>query len=536
MESLNTGLIESGWFIWGIILVIAFPVLVVFLGELSHKLEKGNSQWNGFVRFMQRFVIPQLVLLLIFTKLLEFPADHVAVKIVETSLWIFLIYGAMTLINLMLFTESEESSWRIKVPKLLLDFARALIVALGAAFVLSNIWGFELGKMLAALGVGSIVLGLALQDTLSSLISGFSLVSSRQFRIGDWLEVDGAIGKVININWRTVTLLNRDEDIIIIPNLQLARAKFINYSYPYPRHIERVNFDFSFDDAPHKVKKALIDAALSTDGILTDPAPKVDLISYDEFSVRHQIRFCIQEYKDLPIIRDRFVSSVWYVAKREGITFPTRAHEVINLEPDALETEGLVQENFSILEASPLLQGKDSAILQEMAEHSQRLAFGQGEFVIQQGTHSDDFFILLSGGAVEYYRDSTGESHRLNRLAVGDVFGLVSLIRNSPDEVSVIAMEDTEVLSVQEDNAVRLLQKYPELSGHIESMIETQQQELKDIELLVKKSVAQAIVPRYASPPASSSSPRVPSHSDKVITSSGLLSSAKSAMARKISR
>jgi small-conductance mechanosensitive channel len=489
MEALNTELIESSWFIWGVVLVIAFPVLVVFLGELSHKLEKDNSQWNGVIRFMQRFVLPQLVLLLIFTKLLEFPTDHVAVKVVETFLWIFLIYVAMTVINLVLFTDSEDSSWRIKVPKLLLDFARALIVALGAAFVLSNVWGFELGKMLAALGVGSIVLGLALQDTLSSLISGFSLVSSRQFRIGDWLEVDGAIGKVININWRTVTLLNRDDDIIIIPNSQLAGAKFINYSYPYPHHIERVNFDFSFEDAPHNVKKALVEAALNTKGVLADPAPKVDLISYDEFSVRHQVRFCIQDYKDLPVIRDRFVSSVWYVAKRKGITFPTRAHEVINLEPEAVEMESVVKANLAILKASHLLQGKDMMILREMAEHSKRLEFGQGEFIIRQGSHSDDFFILLSGGAVEYYRDSAGELHRLNTLTVGDIFGLVSLIRNNPDEVSIIASEDAEVLSVQEDRAVRLLQKYPALSGNIESMIEAQKQELKDIEQLVKKSV-----------------------------------------------
>ena len=62
--------------------------------------------------------------------------------------------------------------------------------------------------------MGSIVLGLALQDTFSALFSGFSLVSSRQFKEGDWLEVGGDIGKIIHVTWRTVTLLNLDEDII----------------------------------------------------------------------------------------------------------------------------------------------------------------------------------------------------------------------------------------------------------------------------------------------------------------------------------
>lgn len=483
MNHLDTDLLQTSWFIWGVVLMIAFPLLVVILGELGHKLEKKNSPWNELIRFIQRFIIPQLVLLLIFTRLLEFEEDDVIVKLIETLLWIFLIYAAMTVVNLLFFTDSQNPRWRIRVPKLLLDFARILVVALGTAFVLSNIWELELGKMLAALGVGSIVLGLALQDTLSSLIAGFSLVSSRQFRLDDWLEVDGTVGKVININWRTMSLLDRNEDVIIIPNSRLSSAKFLNFSYPYPRHVERVNFDFSFDDPPYKVKKALIDAALKTEGILSDPPPMVDLVSYDEFSIRHQVRFFIDDYQKLPIIRDRFVSSIWYVARRESLTFPTRSHEVSFFDAEKPnEQQAQMNNTLETLKHAPIFRDKSNQFLNDLANDSTHLVYGKGEFITQQNKRLPHFLLLLLGEAIEYYQDSEGEQHRLNTLTKGDVFGLVSLFRNSPQTVSIISLSDTSALAIDEKNMEKLLQQYPTLSDHIEQLIDTQQKEINLIE------------------------------------------------------
>lgn len=473
------------WFSWGLALIIGFPLIVVILGELIHRLERAHSPWHNIVRFIQRFIVPQLVLLLITTRILEMAPDHLLVKIIETLLWIFIIYAAISALNLLLFTESENS-WRIKIPKLLQDMGRIVIVALGSALVLSNVWGFELGKMLAALGVGSIVLGLALQDTFSSLFSGFSLLSSNQFRVGDWLQVDDHIGQVTNVNWHSVTLLNRDEDIIIIPNSDLAKGKFINYSHPYPRHTERVNFDFSFDDAPHKVKYVLLQAAADTDDILTDPAPKVFLTSYDEFSVRHQILFSIRHYRDLPRIRDSFLSRVWYIAQREGITFPTRAHEVFVMPTPESQHVSEQSRILEVMKQSPLLHDKDSDILHNIAKHAQILPYGTDEKIIHQGVHSNDFFIMLSGEAVEYYQDAQGKRHRLNTLAEGEVLGLISLVRNSPDEVTVVTQCDAEVIRIQEKYAHLLLHRHPELTVIIEKIIETQQQELRSIDTEVQ--------------------------------------------------
>lgn len=474
---------SQGWILWGAILIIGFPLLVVALGETLHHLDNTGSPYSKLAHFLQKFVVPQLVLLLILNKILELPVDNVLVKINATLLWIFVIYAIVTLFNIILFPQNpKEKSWQANTPKLIVNVVRAILVAIGSAFVLSNVWGVELGKMFAALGVGSLVLGLALQDTMSSLFSGFSLISSKQFKEGDWLKVGDHVGKVIHVSWRSTTLLNREEDIIIIPNSDLAKGVVVNFSHPYPRTVEAVDFDFSFDDAPHKVKQVLIDVALDTKGILHDPMPAVALISYDEFSVRHTIRFWLAGYEDLPAIRDHFVSSVWYAASREGISFPTRAHEVITLaDTSQAEEETEYNKIFEVLNKSLLLRGKDDKILADIAHHSHLQVFGKGEAIIKQNLDSKGFYMILKGRACEVYQDAFGKEHEMTCLSEGEFCGMISLVRNSPDEFSVITQTDVEVVSIDEKSTSLLLKHHPEVAVIIEEIIESQQLALNKI-------------------------------------------------------
>ena len=423
--------------------------------------------------------MPQLVLLLITTRILELPDQHLAVKIIETLLWVFIVYAAVTSFNLIMFSESG-GYFQIKAPKLLLDVMRIVIMALGIAIILSYVWGLELGKTMAAFGVGSIVLGLALQDTFSSLFSGFALVSSRQFKEGDWLEIGEHIGMVVHVTWRTVTLLNVNEDTVIIPNTALAKGQFINFTHPYPRHVERVNFDFSFDDAPYEVKRVLIETALDTPGILQDPEPKVMLVSYDEFSVRHEIRFWIQDYVKQPIIRDAFVSRVWYAAKREGLTFPARVQEVSMLPPIEEKHERAAETNriLGALRISSTLASLTTGELEDLAKNAVIKPFAKGEAIVQQKRSSEDCFLLYSGIAREHYVDNSGREHELQQLQPGDAFGYVGLVRGQADEVTVFASVDCEVIAMNSKKLREIIFAHPELPAMLEQMVDSRSREL----------------------------------------------------------
>ena len=106
---------------------------------------------------------------------------HIAIKLTDTLVGITWINAIVSFFNALIFTEGEDSTNR-NIPKLFLDLLRLFLVALGAAFVISFVWDVNLGAMLTALGVGSVVLGLALQDTLGSLFTGLAMLSGAKFQ------------------------------------------------------------------------------------------------------------------------------------------------------------------------------------------------------------------------------------------------------------------------------------------------------------------------------------------------------------------
>ncbi len=472
--------LEQPWFSWGVILLLAFPLLIVLLGEFKDSLARKDSPFVRVVGHLRHQVLPQLVLLLLLTKVFELEQTSTAVRLVETLLYIFIIHATLAFVDTLLFSDRHTTGWRAKVPKLVLDISRAFLVLLGTAVVLSNVWGLELGRLLTALGVGSVVLGLALQDTLGSLFSGFALLSSRQFRIDDWLAVGDIEGKIITMNWRTVTLLTRDQDIIIVPNSELAKSNFLNYSYPYPLHMERVQFDFSFDDAPYKVKIALLEAVRETPGILSDPAPNVALLSYDEFSIKHEVQYFIEHYSEQPKIKDQFMSRIWYLVKRHGITFPTRAHEVFHYNPEKNPETSVAEKAHEMLSNMLFLHSKPK-IIQLMAKNASILEFGTGEVMVSEGETDDTLFVLHQGIAREVYTDTLNHPSDINELSQGHFFGVAGLVRNEPSQVSFIAVTDVTVVAIEEKAVHSLIENYPEFSQEMEQLIARQNREIANI-------------------------------------------------------
>ena len=124
------------------------------------------------------------------------------------------IHAALSLLNVVLFEQAEADTWRSRVPKLLIDLARLFLILLSTAFVLASVWNADLAGLVTALGVSSLVIGLALQDTLGSVMSGIALLFERPFSVGDWLELDGVVGQVIDINWRAVRLLTLEQEMV----------------------------------------------------------------------------------------------------------------------------------------------------------------------------------------------------------------------------------------------------------------------------------------------------------------------------------
>jgi small-conductance mechanosensitive channel len=150
-------------------------------------------------------------------------------------------------------------------------------IAAMALFV-SEALGISLAPALTALGVGSLAVGLGLQDTLSNFFSGVYLLVDKPVRPGDLIKVDAFEGTVEAIGWRSTHLRTAGNNLVVVPNATLSKAIITNYQRPSPAVGSDVRVEVANDNDPDAVEAILVEEAkraVDIDGIVADSAPVV---------------------------------------------------------------------------------------------------------------------------------------------------------------------------------------------------------------------------------------------------------------------
>jgi small-conductance mechanosensitive channel len=311
---------SNDWQTWAVIVGLGFPLLVVLLGEVIYHLQRRGRPLAATLQVVKNLVLPVLMLMVLIRNVVRLDVDGNFAKLVATLFWISVIYASLSLFNVILFEEAEANTWRARMPKLLIDLSRLFLVLVGSAIVLAVVWGADLAGLATGLGVSSIVIGLALQDTLGSIMSGIALLLERPFSVGDWLRIGDLEGQVIDINWRSVRLLTLQRQVVVVPHQFVGKEIIHNYSQPERIYNQRINIGFSYDSPPNLVKQVLLSTALATQGILAEPEPESKTTSYDETAIIYEVEFFIENFEDMEQILDRFMTRIWYAAQRNNLT------------------------------------------------------------------------------------------------------------------------------------------------------------------------------------------------------------------------
>lgn len=279
-------------------------------------------------KIMRYLVLPTLATHLFVRYVLEFNGAHVITKVTETILSLFLLMFLFNAINYLFFSEHNILTKKETIPKLGRDVLNFALTMIFGSVVLSSFWGFNLGGLLTALGVSSLVIGLALQEPLGNLFNGISLLMARPFRKGDWIQIGDEKGKVMDFNWRSVKIVNRDNELVVLPNNLIGKEIIKNLSRPSRVHAEIISIGFSYGDHPTEVKKALLELALATDGVLHAPAPQPLTISYDDFYITYSLKFYIKDFEDEIVLKDRLMCQIFDMAAGKGFTIPFPIRDV----------------------------------------------------------------------------------------------------------------------------------------------------------------------------------------------------------------
>lgn len=464
--------LQNDWFIWAVIVAIGFPFLAVVLGEVIHRLQRRSKPLAATVRVMRNLVLPVLMLMIFIKNVLQLDANGNFPKVVETLFWISVIYTSLSLFNVVLFEEAAANTWRARMPKLLVDLSRLFLVLLGIAIVLAAVWGADLAGLAAALGVGSLVIGLALQDTLGSVMSGIALLFERPFSVGDWLRIGDIEGQVIDINWRSVRLLTLPRRVAILPHQVISKQIIFNYSQSENIYNQRITIGFSYDSPPNLVKQVLKSTAMATQGILTDPEIKSKTISYNDTAITYEVEFFIANFEDVEEIRDRFMTRIWYAAQRNNLTLYGYLYQYSikpNAEVDSFSNK-FAQSMHSMPGFMSLAKGQEN--LEDLAKGSVLLHFGQGEKVLQEGDRGNALYIIIKGQAAVSVTDNSGREQQVMTLSGGEFFGEMALFTGEASKVSVSAVDDLEVMVIYSDIVNMMIERQPSLARQIGEIIE----------------------------------------------------------------
>lgn len=218
-----------------------------------------------------------------------------------------------------LFLGSMETG----IPLLLVNVFTLVLSLIAGGWILTAIFNVNLTSILATSAILSIVLGMALQDTLGNLFAGIALQFDKPFELGDWIEVrngaDRIAGQVHEVSWRATVLYAVTDELITIPNRSMGQWQISNFSARERPFIRSHFFRIPFDSDIERAKATLIVAAHEVPGILRNPAPVVVATEATDSWISLKAIYSISDYGLQFGIADRFLEKALNALSENGI-------------------------------------------------------------------------------------------------------------------------------------------------------------------------------------------------------------------------
>ncbi len=207
-----------------------------------------------------------------------------------------------------------------------------------ALLVVLDHFGVSIAPLLAAAGVTGIVLGLALQETLSSLIAGLQIVAAGQIKVGDYIQLDtGEEGRVTDVNWRNTVVETVVGNEVVVPNSRLATTVVTNFEMPETEFNVNVVVGVSYGSDLGRVEEVTLDVARETiaqvDGTVEGFEPFIRYQGFGDSSIDLKVFLRVYEYEARYVLVHEFVKRLHARYDREGmvIPFPQRS---VHMEPE----------------------------------------------------------------------------------------------------------------------------------------------------------------------------------------------------------
>ena len=237
----------------------------------------------------------------------------------------------ITLISLLVWTTRRVTRWLIDhvlahrgvdvgMREALGAIVRYVVITLGALVILQSA-GINLTSLNVLVGAIGVGLGFGLQNIMSNFFSGLIILFERPIKIGDRVEIAGAVGEVREIAARATTLVTDENVAIVVPNSQFISERVTNWSRPGRLTAYLVPFHVSHSSDPEVVRRVLIAAALGHADVLRDPPPNVEFVEAGPAALRFQLQVWSTEHlKTAGTLKSDLNFEAWRQLAAAGVT------------------------------------------------------------------------------------------------------------------------------------------------------------------------------------------------------------------------
>ncbi|MEL4307618.1 mechanosensitive ion channel family protein [Joostella sp. CR20] len=210
-------------------------------------------------------------------------------------------------------------------------FANYIVYILVVIAVLSSS-GVDLTVLLTASAALFVGLGFALQYLFQDIISGILIIMDQSLHVGDIIEINGKVGKVVDIRLRTTRAITRDDKIIIIPNHIFLVEVVYNFTQNHKTTRETITVGVAYGSDTRLVEKLLLQSVEEQKGVLKNPKPNVVFNDFGDSALIFNLNFFINDSFSDPRIKSdvRFRIDALFRANKISIPFPQRDIHIIN--------------------------------------------------------------------------------------------------------------------------------------------------------------------------------------------------------------
>lgn len=397
------------------------------------------------------------------------PAPSVkAMNGLRVAAWLAASFFLLKVLDLVLIGEYLIERRGAHVPQVVRTLVLGAGLVVAGLVILEFVLHVNPIALVAVPTVATAVVGVALRDTLVRFFSGISL--GKMIRVGDWVSVLDREGIVTEISFSHVTIMTRQQDLVIMPNDTVVRSSVINYSRA-PAHLSVISVEVADGAPPAVVCGLLTEAAAAVEGVRKEPRPEATLNAFTALGAEYRLKFAVRDYGRAPHIEGEVRTYVWNALRRMGLRLASPRMAVQMERAGAPAGKADEADRFaSFLVGIDFVRALSPEQVQMLARGARAQEYLPGEKVVRQGDPGEELFVILEGSA-DVVLEHEGEEKVLTTLQEGQFFGEISLLTGEPRSATVVAKTPLRVMVLGKRTLSAIILDQPELIDKIGELV-----------------------------------------------------------------